>query len=401
MIRTTTYAYPWDLARLGVEAVVDDLADKGIAAIDLAATYHPIDALSPRGGIRLFSSARGAVHFPARPERYGRIVPSFAPDPAGRQAWTAVERARTRHGIGLNAWTVLLFQPWIADAHPDCARVLPSGDRVGQVLCQASTDVQEYYANLCADLADQFDIDTLRLEMAAPPAFDYGWLRPRVLVELTPLARQLLGVCFCPSCVTRGAAAGIDVEGVRRTVTTAIETESADSGDGAADSDRLAALVGHAELHAYLVAHEQATTELVAATVSRIEPTVRPKVSTIVSGPYDDLLGDDRRSLGEELVDEVDQVLLFPSADPVRAEFVAGLAAGAAHPVGIATFLVPVNLGVLPGLDGGAGGVEDKVRRDLRAIAPYGPEEINIYNYGLLRDRDVRALLETIGKELP
>src|SRR5438552_2466081 len=190
-MRVTAYAYPWDLARLGVERVLGEMAAHGIAAVDLAATYHPIDALSPRGGHALFTSPRGAVHFPARLERYGRIQPSMSPDPEIRAVWPATARAAVSSGLGLNAWTVVLFQPWIADAYPDCARVLPSGDPIGSGVCPASEDVREYVAVLCADIAEQFGVETLRLEGIMPAAYDYGWLRPRVLVEVSLLARQL------------------------------------------------------------------------------------------------------------------------------------------------------------------------------------------------------------------
>jgi hypothetical protein len=403
MIRTTTYAYPWDVARLGPEAVIGDLADKGIAALDLAATYHPIDALSPRGGVHLYSSPRGAVHFPARADRYGKIVPTFDPDPGVRAAWPAVEQTASAHGVGLNSWTVLLFQPWIVDAHPECARTLPNGTPVGQVLCQASPDVQEYYANLCADLADQFDIGTLRLEMAAPPTFDYGWLRPRVLVELTPLARQLLAVCFCPSCQRRANAEGIDVERVRHLVESAIAAEADGPGTPEAAADRSTAIAADPELHAYVVLHERATAELVHATVSLIEGPGRPRVSTIVNSPYDQLLGDDLVSLAAGLVAEVDQILIFASADPSRTKLLADIAGEDPRSVGLATFLVPVDLGVLAGLgdnqDNGDAG--DNVRRALRTTGAFGLEEVNIYNYGLLRDEDVTELLQTIREELP
>ena len=66
-VRLSTFVYPWDLARLGVERTLEQIAAEGFDAVYLAATYHPIDALSPRDGrLRLFASGRGAVHFPAR-----------------------------------------------------------------------------------------------------------------------------------------------------------------------------------------------------------------------------------------------------------------------------------------------------------------------------------------------
>ena len=66
-MRMTTYAYPWDVGRASAGQALREIVDHGIDAIDLTSTYHPIDALSLRDGLaRLFTDARGAVHFPAR-----------------------------------------------------------------------------------------------------------------------------------------------------------------------------------------------------------------------------------------------------------------------------------------------------------------------------------------------
>lgn len=402
MIRTTAYAYPWDVARLGPAAVLDDLVSLGIGGIDLAATYHPIDALSPRapgGGVRLFTSPRGAVHFPARPERYGRIVPSLHPDPTVRAAWPAVAEASAARGLALNAWTVVLFQPWICDAHPDCARVLPSGDPVGPVLCPAAPDVQEYVANLCADLAAQLPIHTLRLEMVSSPVFDYGWLRPRILVEVAPLARQLLTLCFCASCTRRAAGAGMDVERVRRDVNRAVAEELDGDGTATPADERAALLAADDELRAFALQQEAATVELLRAAVSRIEGPA-PRVSTMVNAPFSLLLGDVAREPVTDLLAAVDQALLFPAADPARATMVADVAAQSDPPVGLAAFVVPVALGGLAGWPAAAAEGNDPVRAELRLASEYALEEVNIYNYGLLRDRDVRELVAAIGEEL-
>jgi hypothetical protein len=90
--------YPWDVARLGVDAVIDDLLAHGIEMIDLASTYHPIDAFSPRDGA-FFTSPRGT--FPSEPSataascpprrrppwaRRGRLSPSGPRQPASASA---------------------------------------------------------------------------------------------------------------------------------------------------------------------------------------------------------------------------------------------------------------------------------------------------------------------------
>src|SRR5207245_4639489 len=125
----------------------------------------------------------------------------------------------------VNAWTVTLYQPWIVCGHPDCARVLPGGDPVGSGVCPANDDVRDYLATLCADIVDQFGVSMIRLEGIMPAAYDYGWLRPRVLISVSPLARELLALCFCASCTGRAAAAGLDVERLRRTVNDVIAAE--------------------------------------------------------------------------------------------------------------------------------------------------------------------------------
>jgi len=39
--------------------------------------------------------------------------------------------------------------------------------------------------------------------------FEYGFLNPKVLTEITPLDRFLLGLCFCPHCVAAAVRAAI------------------------------------------------------------------------------------------------------------------------------------------------------------------------------------------------
>ena len=65
-MRLTTFVYPWDLARLGVERTLEQLVAEGFDGIHLASTYHPIDrAIAARGRDQL-------VHEPA----WRRALPS-------------------------------------------------------------------------------------------------------------------------------------------------------------------------------------------------------------------------------------------------------------------------------------------------------------------------------------
>ena len=216
-MKKSTHIYPWDLAACGIEAVVNELAELGIGGINMAATYHPIAALSSRVPGRLLYCERGAVFFPARAARYGRIKPRVWPDRRVVDVWPDLAAARPA-GMRITAWTITLFQPWIAAEFPDCARVLPCGDPVPAGVCPASPDVSEYLVNLAGDLADQVPLDALELEGAAYPRFDSGWVRPRILARLGAWEKRLLALCFCTHCKKLASGDGIDIEALRARV---------------------------------------------------------------------------------------------------------------------------------------------------------------------------------------
>ncbi len=400
-MRVTAYTYPWDVARIGVDRVLEDLAGHGVAAIDLAATYHPIDTLSPRGdSVRTFTSARGAVHFPPLFDRYRRIRPSVSSQEISA-AWPAIVERAPSFGLDVNAWVVVLYQPWIVDGYPDCTRILPGGDPVGSGVCASNGDVREYIATLCKDLVDQFGVDLIRLEGVAPGGYDYGWLRPRVLVDVPPLARDLLALCFCPSCVAKAASVGLDVERLRRIVRSRIicEINAGESGeiDGElpGDSD----ITADPELHEFAVQHERASVELIGEVRSRVG-TSMAKLSTTTWTTYSSLLGEDAKPLFGELADVIDQ-LLVGSRDKERLDDLVASGHPRAGAVGRTTLVTPMRNSVPGGMAPVVGapegeGLGGRVRAYLHAVASLGLEEVCLYNYGLLRDCDIRDILGAV-----
>jgi hypothetical protein len=384
-MRLTTYAYPWDLARLGVERTLQRIADEGIEALDLAATYHPIDSVSPREGLRLFSNARGAVYFPARTERYGRIKPLMHAVEVCA-AWPEAARHVVRLGIDLNAWTITLFQPWIRDAHPECARVLPSGDRSGSGVCPANEDVRDLIVSLAEDVVDQFGVRLVRLE-SVMPMFDFDWLRPRTLVTLSPSARTLLNLCFCSACVRKAEKAGLDVESVRRTANEVIRAEI-NNAPLQASADRSAQLMGNAELNAFACAYVRSSTELVSAVAIAVRGKAR--VSVNAAAAYDLLLGDTKEAeLLAEFVAAADQVALHPGHS--RNELMCDLA-NAAAPVREISALIPLvgaRSGPGPALQARVGSSEAIAKEAVRL----GVTELSLYNYGLVRESDVAPFI--------
>ncbi len=381
-LRVTTYAYPWDLARLGVDETLREMVDSGIESIDLAGTYHPIDALSPRGGMpSLYTNARGAVHFPARVERYGRIRPSLSSAEVCA-AWPETALTGSALGLGVNAWLVVLYQPWIVDAYPDCARVLASGDANPTGVCPANDDVREYLVELSADLVDQFGVDMIRLEGILAAGYDYGWLRPRVLVDVPPLVQELLAVCFCPSCIKRGHASGLDVARVRQRVVTAVT--AALTGDSSAAVGPMENLLEDVELHAFVALHERASVELAKGIRSRVGEMGGAELSAVPWSPFRDL-GADKDALLGDLLDTIDQLALVPGYDTER---IRRVTASRTTPVSLSLLMVPPRPG--------SSKSNEFATQQLASAKELGVREVGIYNYGLLPQATVSEFVGTL-----
>jgi hypothetical protein len=385
MMNVTASAYPWDLANLGIDRVLDDLVEKGIGGIDLSANYHPIDALTPRGGARLFTSPRGAIHFPARAERYGRIRPSLSA-PEVCAAWPEVTAKAADRDIDIAAWTITLFQPWIRDAHLDCARRLPSGDPSGSGVCPANADVQEFFTALCADMVDQFGIRNVILESIQPLGYDVDWLRARALVDVSRLANELLMLCFCDTCVARGNAAGLDVAALRQRVQDTIATEL--DGDVATDP---ADLAGDEELQAFLSQHEQAGIELVRAAAAGLAGTPATIASSIRT-PFSSMRRGVGESLTEQLAEVVHRLSVSPAGGPGNRR-IAAIAAAAPHEIEL-TMLI--TRGLRFGPQAASAPEVDPLQAQLEEAVAIGVAEVSLYNYGLLRDRDVQLFMDTV-----
>jgi hypothetical protein len=395
-VRITTYTYPWDLARLGVEPTLRRMADDGIQAIDLAAAYHPIDALSPRNGVSLFSDGRGAVYFPARAERYGRIKPKLH-SPSVCAAWPETARHAAALGLGLNAWTITLFQPWIRDAYPDCARVLPGGDPSGSDVCPANDDVRDYVATLCEDVAEQFGVGLVRLEGVMPQMYDLDWLRPRTLVEVPPLARTLLNLCFCSACTRKAAAAGLDVERLRCVVNETVDAE-VNEGQTEASAGRAAELAADPELRAFAAGHVQSAIDLVHAVRGRLKG--RARIATNAGTPYGGLLGVEAEDgLLTQFIDAADQIAMHP-ANPNGNRRVVDLNSRAAPPRELSMLFARIKA---PGPAGAAQGGSGRAQmeQDLQETAARGAAEITLYTYALLRDRDVSEFVADVRAAFP
>lgn len=381
----TVWTYPWDVSRLGVDAVLADIADHGIDGIDLAATYHPISALSPRGdSAHGFFCPRGAVFFPARPERYGRVKPMVWREAEVVGAWVDVAERLDSFGLELNAWTIALFQPWIAQDHPYTARVYADGARLDSGICICNPDVQEYFGSLIADMTEQFPIHLVKLEGMYPPAFDYGWTRRRVYFELTARQQRLLGLCFCESCIGLAAAHGLDVGAVRRAVLGALHI---------GDARPFGSTQLDAEVDAFASIAPAAAAQTVRDLAQRLEGAATA-ARLAVASPFE---GGGAGLPVEEVLDSVAGVLLANlRADPAAIRRAVATVKAADPAPQLECFVHPPFTPTAPG--GIPHGIREDLadpawRDDLRTCLDLGVERFSLYNYGLLTPATFDALV--------
>jgi hypothetical protein len=167
-------------------------------------------------------------------------------------------------------------------------------------------------------------------------------------------------------------------------VRSAIATELADGAGAAGD------VGGDTELQVFLAQHEQASIELVGAVAARLEGS-NAKLSSTIRTPFPTLRPQANDELMRQLVEVVDQITVLPTSSDANRR-VAAIAQAAPRPVALSVLITR-------GLRFGSRIVatdDDPLVEQLEQAAAIGAAEVGLYNYGLLRDRDVRFFMAAV-----
>ena len=201
---TSFYCFASDLADAGPAAVLDDLQGRaGVGGVTLAAAYHASRDVFPHArGRRVRFLRGGEVHFRPDPALWR----DAALTPVGGEAEVLGElvTAAAARGMHVDAWTVFL--------HVDRAHDLPAGlgeetcfgDPLPTQLCPANPDVRRYAVTLAREVARR-GVRAVIAESLHHHPLEHGYHHERYFVALPPLARAVLGLCFCRHCCDEDA----------------------------------------------------------------------------------------------------------------------------------------------------------------------------------------------------
>jgi len=387
-MKLESWVYPWDMASAGVDAMLSEMRDLGLQGLRIASNYHPIGTLSPRSkNRRILYTELGGVFFPVRPERYGRIRPQCWHEAEVLNVWPQVAERVDRYGMSMSAWTIGMFQPWITHQVPDTARVTPSGDAIPSMACPANPDVRAFFTCLCADLAGQYPIEGIHLEGISFHHYNYGWVRPRILIDLAPWTNFLMSLCFCQACRSKADRHGVDVEGLR----TRILRELDHCFEAPGDTDRAPPmeqryhewLQTDGDFAKFVSLREDAVVQLIQE-ISDAVHAIRPGCRIGVWSPIE-VDGSAGVNL-ERVMRVVGSVLVWePSKrlDAARRIRAATLASGR-----------DVHLSHFQACGWPHGADSPEVRHELETAYSLPVDSVVFYNYGLVRQGQMRRMIE-------
>lgn len=374
------YLYPWDLEDEGPDVVVGRLQDAGIDSLTIATSYHAGKFVRPHApGRKVYFPEDGTAYFRTDPSRYGRILPTMNSRVEYFDALGAL--ARRAPEMPVTGWTVGLHNTPLGYAHPDLVVRNAFGDPLWNALCPAQPEVRRYLVSLCADLAHNHPVAEVAIETPGWQAYRHGHHHEFELIDLTPRAQILLGMCFCDACRTGAAQAGINAADLARRARNELDGFLADGTepptDLLADPDWLAFLAWRADIVTGLVA------EVRSAMPNEVELAVIPTTQSPNSLCW--IEGSDLTALAMFARLEMPA---YQSGVPAILDDVEVTRAAAGPDARLGYILRPT----YPNLPSAG-----DVRTVVQAIGASGAASISFYNYGHMRLSSLDWIKAAIG----
>ncbi|MFI6294230.1 hypothetical protein ACIBEJ_21755 [Nonomuraea sp. NPDC050790] len=216
------YLYPWDV--VGDPTAPGRIADLGVEAVALAASYHSTRAATPyHPNHRVLDVAHSAFYLPVRQDAWGPVVPA-SPTWTPPDAYLTARDALKAVGLKVLAWTVLTHNSYLGSKHPGLATRNAFGDLYAHALCPAHPEVIDYCERLTREILTVAEPDGLILESCGPMGFGHQNMHEKTAgADWNGPLGDLLSLCFCTACAPRYP------EGTREHVKRIIDTQAPSS----------------------------------------------------------------------------------------------------------------------------------------------------------------------------
>ncbi len=406
-METSLFAFATDLHDEGLATVLDNVQHRaGVGGVTIAASYHEGRDLfphSPKRKVRFLEG--GALFFRPDLSRYDglRIQPHVSELARETDVLGELCAEAGRRGLEVHAWTVFLHNDTLGVRHPDCAPRNAFGDRYVTDLCPANPDVRAYTRALAGDVA-RLGVASVFAESLHYHSLEHGYAHERYFIELGPLSRYLLGLCFCEHCLAAARERGVDGEAVARFARAELERVFERAGTEATRDDiardEVAALAG-GELGGYLQAREETVASLAAeaAAAARAEGAsfAFMDLSGAVKGyatgrPTGDAAPTIAWKLGVELTAVGEAcgsiAAIGYAADPERLRFDLEAYRAVAPSAGISVAMRPM----APDCDSA-----ENLAAKLRVAREAGVERTHFYHYGFMRLESLDLVQEALA----
>lgn len=369
------WAYPWDIVDKGPETVVEELVDIGVDSLYVAANYHTVESFSSHNPERkTFFTDAGAYFQPE--QSYGDIAPAINPEmqDAGEDYIKQIADAVEDSPLQFNAWVVGCHSSTLGMKHEEYALRSPFGDRLAFGLCPSQPAVQEYLTTMLSDI-DRYGFEDMLLE-----TFHYfhgsgwGWHHEKFHTDIGELGEYLLGLCFCEECQANATDAGVNVEAARERSQDAILQLA----EGGLSSEISAKewVKNNEAVEEYSKVRKETLNSLYPELTSATDANIGGFIG--MNGVNNSwMLGLDLETL-QHTVDYFTLMDYMPETEEVVNTYEATTDRITS---------APVRAGILPGhpiVD-----TEEAVTDQITALSKIGADEITIYNYGLLPERNL------------
>ncbi|MCW7944751.1 alanine-rich protein [Streptomyces hygroscopicus] len=380
-MKASAFVYPWDVN--GDPRAPDRIAGLGADQVTLASAYHSTRALTPRHPRhRIVTARHAAVLYPADGRWEGRTLrPHAAGDWAPGDAFGEAAGALAGAGLEVHTWVVLAHSSRLGEEHPETSVVNAYGDRYPWAPCIAQSGTRAYLVDLAAEAAVRPGACGTELE-------SLGWYGLTHLhahdktggVGLGDAGQYLMSLCFCASCREGYGGLGLDAGELAAAVRAALEPSwrGAPSDGGWAGVEKL---LGDSTAAATRAWRDTTARTLQEAAVAAVRASAPEGFQVLLhADPVSYHCGADAG---------VDPAHVLSVADGVVVPCTGGV--GMLTPFaeqGRSGAVLAANLTVVSGLGGSPG----TLRRDARAAADLGANELRLYHAGLASDGDLEAV---------